>query len=141
MRTYQPLSEYAPAKPPLPNTDPEPESLPPSSVVGAAELIAAGCEPLEMLTGIVEIVEDWPNEYRRALPETRTDRPPGEENDAVWFIRSPWPSLTPKDALSVLWTSLPRENEASWPAVTREVLSWPDERALSVFRRLWPGED
>ena len=86
MRTYQPLSEYAsPEPPPLPSTEPRPEPMPASSVVGAPALIAAGFEPLEMLTGIVEIVEDWPNEHRRALPETRTDRPPGEENDPVWL--------------------------------------------------------
>ena len=133
MRTHQPLSEYAPAKPPLPSSDPEPASLPASSVVGAAELIAAGFEPLELLTGSDWIAVDWPNQRKRALPESRPDRLPDGADEQVWFVKSPWPSLAPFDALGVIWANLPRDDDVSRAEAAREILRWSDERAVAAF--------
>jgi len=133
MKTYQALNEYAPPEQPPRLDEPQPESLPPSSVVGAAELIAAGFEPLELLTGSDWIAVDWPSQRKRALPESRPDRLPDGADEQVWFVKSPWPSLAPFDALGVIWANLPRDDDVSRAEAAREILRWSDERAVAAF--------
>lgn len=95
---------------------------------GADDLIAAGFEPLEELTGVTWIGAQWPTAHRRALPEVRADYLEAGE-DVVWFVRSPWPSMTVTEVISLVWSQLPRDDESSWPATIRDVLSWPEDRA------------
>jgi len=110
--------------------------MPASSVVGAAELIAAGFEPLELLTGSTTLAGDWPNQHKRSLSETRPDRLPDDQGELVWFVRSPWPRLTPEQVLDLITTYLTHDNEPRWPEVTREIFAWSDERAVAVLNKL-----
>lgn len=47
---------------------PGPEALRGDDMPGAVELIAARFEPLDSLTGATWIGEEWPHEYKRAIP-------------------------------------------------------------------------
>jgi len=133
MRRYQGLAESAPPETRPVYTEPQPEPLPASSVVGAAELIAAGFEPLESFTGDIWITDDWPEGHKRSLPESRPDWLPECEGEQVWFVTSPWPSLTPQQVLNLVWAHLTEENEPRWPEVRREIFGWSDERAVAAF--------
>jgi hypothetical protein len=136
MRAYQPLSEYAPPEPRPRPTGPQPEPLPASSVIGAPALVAAGFEPLESFTGDIWITDDWPSGHKRSLPESRPDRLPDCEGEQVWFVTSPWPSLTPRQVLNLVWAYLTEDNEPRWPEVRREIFGWTNQRAVAVLKQL-----
>jgi hypothetical protein len=137
---YRPLSDSdgghsasgaTPAAAPELITD-GPETLP-----GAAELIRAGFEPLESMTGASWVAEAWPDEDRASLPESRLDRIFEPRDETVWFVRSPWPGISVDDALTIIWAALPRTEER-WCEIAQEVLAWPEDRARSALREI-PG--
>src|SRR5437763_1917831 len=70
---------------------------PVETVPGAAGLLAEGFVPLERLTGDTRVVEAWPEEHRRVLPETRPALQTDLDDDEIWFVRSPWPTISPAD--------------------------------------------
>lgn len=138
MATYRPLNATSPPDDqdrPRSVVSPPPDSARVRQLAGADELIAAGFEPLEELTGTISIGQQWPEAHRRSLPETRPENLEIGE-DVVWFVRSPWPSLTAAEAIDLVWSQLPRDDdESGWPAKAREVLSWPEALAQDVFDR------
>lgn len=106
----------------------------PTEVPGASELIAGGFEPLELHTGITSIIDEWPSEYKRGIPETRLDQVEGDESERVWFVKSPWPSLTLAQAISMVWENLAWDNESNWSELRRVIFAWSDEQAVAAAR-------
>jgi hypothetical protein len=80
----------------------------PETVPGAAELVDEGFVALGRLTGGTWFVEVWPEEHRRALPETRSVLLADNANAKVWFVRSPWPSISPTHVVSLVYASQTR---------------------------------
>jgi hypothetical protein len=106
----------------------------PETVPGAAELIAAGFEPIESLTGAVWVATVWPEEHRRTIPETRPGWLDEHSDGLVWFVRSPWPDIAPSDVLSILWVTLDWSTEESEQrTLAAQVLSWTAERARAAL--------
>lgn len=111
------------------------ESLPP----GAAELRAAGFTPLEELTGAVRIALAWPEEHRRSVPETRELWLDDTVEGRFWLVRSPWPALSARDVVSLLWRwverdRLPHDDDRD-RAETEEFFGWDEQRVLEFLRR------
>lgn len=136
MTSYQGLNVNKPPPSHYEGSENSPDREPaaPIEVPGASKLLAAGFEPLELLTGVTSIIDEWPSEYKRGIPETRLDQREGDESERVWFVKSPWPSLTLAQAISMVWENLPWDNEPAWSAVRREIFGWSDERALAAAR-------
>jgi hypothetical protein len=127
--TFRPLNASRAGDEPSSSSDlPQPEQVPARELPGALEFVDAGFEPLEELTGVTWIGEHWPAEHRRSLTETRSENL-AFDHDVVWFVRSPWPSLTAAEAISLVWAHLPREDENAWPAVAQQILSWTEHQA------------
>jgi hypothetical protein len=105
-------------------------------VAGAAEIMAAGFAPLETLTGVFWVVNHWPEQHRRSVPETRPEWIDGQPDGRLWFVRSPWDGLSASQVLSVIWAHLPREDESQWPEIAGDILTWTQTRALEAFRSL-----
>lgn len=70
---------------------------------GVAELVADGFVPLEDLTGNLEIAAEWPELYRRSVPETRPGWDEVWQDGQCWLVRSPWPSMPVTDVVTLLW--------------------------------------
>jgi hypothetical protein len=118
---------------------------PAESVRGAAELLAEGFVALEGLTGMRSVVDAWPDLHRRALPETRAASLTDFDDDEIWFVRSPWPSISPADALAMVWAGLARVGTDSMPgdaiavlhhAQAVSILGLDEVTALSFLRSL-----
>lgn len=116
-----------------PTTSPELISDGPEVVPGALELMRAGFEPLESLTGAAWISQVWPEDHRSKLHETRKARIIDPSDEDVWFIRSPWPGISTEDALSIVWANLPRDDEDSWYALAGAILAWPASKAVEAY--------
>jgi hypothetical protein len=109
MSGYEPLNEGSPF--PDDDGDDDVHALviePPETVPGAAELLAEGFVPLEQLTGATSVAEAWPEEHRRVLPETRPAMQTDLDDGRIWFVRSPWPTISPADVLSMVWAGQTR---------------------------------
>lgn len=70
---------------------------------GAARLIAKGFTPPDELTGADEIIAEWPEAYRRGVPETRPNLAGLTDDDTYWLVRSPWPAVLVEDVIALLW--------------------------------------
>lgn len=108
----------------------------PETVDGATEIMAAGFAPIETLTGAFWVVNQWPEQHRRSVPETRPEWIDGQSDGRLWFVRSPWDGLSASQVLSVIWAHLPREDESQWPEIAGDILTWTQTRALEAFRAL-----
>jgi len=136
------MSEYGPldATSQVPNeptsrTPAQPDPIPPIDIPGASAVVDAGFQPLEELTGVTWIVTSWPAHCRRSLPEARADRLAVEQGAPVWFVQSPWPSLSPAQVISLIWANLPRDTEEAWPDHVAEIFAWTEQRAQEEFSR------
>jgi hypothetical protein len=110
----------------------------PETVAGAHELIAAGFEPIETLTGACWVVDHWPEEHRRFVPESRPEWLDSRPDGRLWFVRSPWDGLSAGQVLSVVWANLPRDEEPRWPRMTGDILRWTETQAHAAFGALPP---
>lgn len=131
------LNARQPQEPPYggsPTTSPDLVSDGPEVVPGAVELMRAGFEPTESLTGAAWISQVWPEEHRAKLQETRTARIIDPADEDVWFIRSPWPGISTDEALTIVWANLPRGEEDSWHALARAILAWPASKAVEAYQ-------
>lgn len=72
--------------------------LPPGVVAAASE----GFVPIENLTGL-DAAALWPEEHRRAVPETRPGVSEYTADGMCWLVRSPWPSMSAQDAVRLMW--------------------------------------
>lgn len=88
---------------------------------GVVEATRAGFTPLSDLAGDDLVVTVWPDEHRRAVPETRPDKREFSEDGNFWLVRSPWPDIPIQEVIDLMWT-------------------WVDERHPIATRRI-PGED
>jgi hypothetical protein len=109
------------------------------TVAGVADLRAQGFEPIEEYTGAVGIGQLWPQHHRRSVAETRScwlGAPGGDGR--LWMVRSPWPSLSLRDSLDVVWTWVERDHESldtdRWRERVSEALTW-DETAATRWHR------
>jgi hypothetical protein len=88
---------------------------------------AQGYEPLHAHTGAVEELGPiWPEAHRVALPP---ELEPDE--DQRWLVRSPWPSITVREAIELIWSWVewpPRDLSVGLEGAA-EVLGWPEEVA------------
>jgi hypothetical protein len=77
----------------------------PDVVPGVLAIRGLGFEPVEEYTGAVWVADVWPEAHRRSVAETRdfwlTSMP--ETAGRVWLVRSPWPSLTLREAFNAMW--------------------------------------
>jgi hypothetical protein len=99
---------------------------PPAEVVRLRE---QGFEPLHGYTGFAdELGPAWPVDLR---VELSAEVEPDEERR--WFVRSPWPSISIPEVLALLYPVVMQraDNTELRPTDVREVLSWPEDRALA----------
>ncbi|BEP11701.1 hypothetical protein acdb102_00120 [Acidothermaceae bacterium B102] len=116
----------------------------PRSVPGATELLAEGFVPLEELTGAMWVAEAWPEPHRRVLPETRPAMLTNPDDGRLWFVRSPWPTISPADVLSMVWAGRTRVDsstmksriEVLWHAQALAILGLDEATATSFLRSL-----
>ena len=92
--------------------------------------------PIETLTGTFWIVQHWPEQHRRSVPETRPEWRDGQPDGRLWFVRSPWEGLSASQVLSVVWANLSREDESRWPEIAADIFEWTQSRALEAFGAL-----
>jgi hypothetical protein len=82
----------------------------PDVVPGVLALRGLGFEPVEEYTGALWVADVWPRGHRRSMAETRdswlTSMP--ETAGRVWLLRSPWPSLTLREAFNAMWRCIER---------------------------------
>lgn len=110
----------------------------PDIVAGVAGLRAQGFEPIEDYTGAVEVAHLWPDAHRRWVVETRPDWLDGAGADGrLWLVRSPWPALSLRDSLNVLWSWVERDHAPLdaelWRRRVSEALAW-DEKTAADWR-------
>lgn len=127
---YGPLNDRPGREPASSEQLPPPPA--PDTVPGASAIIADGFEPIENLTGAVWIVEIWPSEHKRSVPETRPEWIGEQPEGRMWCIRSPWPGLKASEALSVIWAELPRDGSDE-VAAAAEILSYPEDAARRIL--------
>jgi hypothetical protein len=125
----------------LPETDDAPRlhvKSPSQALKHAREL---GYVPLREETGVApDLGRLWPVEHRMwvedigpALGEEAED---DEERDR-WLVRSPWPALSVRQVLTVLWRwverdPLPHERE-DWIERVCEVWAWDESEAVRIL--------
>jgi hypothetical protein len=80
-----------------------------SGVDGA---LAAGFVPVERRT----VGDAWPNDAKQLI-------------GTVWFVRSPWPSLTAEQAIRLVSAKAPDDD----PDALYEIFDWPDIQAHAAF--------
>jgi hypothetical protein len=104
--------------------------LDPTEVI---EIKRAGYESLEEYTGATaELGPCWPADCARSFPETRWFAQPG---DVRWYVRSPWPNIPLPDIFTFIWPFVERGDGLDTEvrlARMREVLTWPEDRALAA---------
>src|SRR6185437_16377215 len=104
----------------------------PDTVPGVRELRAQGFLPLEEHTGAEWVGQLWPEQDRRSVAETRPVWLNDLDSDGrLWLMRSPWPSLTLDDSLSVLWSWAERDRPQPldidvYRERVAEALSWDE---------------
>jgi hypothetical protein len=112
----------------------------PDTVVGVLDLRAQGFEPIEEYTGAVEVAQLWPDSHRRSVPETRAAWLDAPDCDGrLWIVRSPWPSVSLRDALNLLWRWVERDHarldDDLWRQRVSEALAWDDKTAAEWHRQ------
>ena len=102
------------------------------AVPGVLALRRLGFAPVEEYTGALWVADVWPETDRASVAETREfwlmSMP--ETAGRVWVLRSPWPSITLRDAINAMWRWMERPGiEYKVDTVKEraaEFLSWPE---------------
>ena len=95
-----------------------------------ARLWSQGYRPLHGVTGVgADLGPLWPEGLTLQLPVALE-----EDDDFLWYVRSPWPSITVAEVIELLWPWVERPpfdpaDQDVWAKRTSEVLRWPGERA------------
>ena len=105
------------------------------AVPGVLALRRLGFAPVEEYTGALWVADVWPETDRASVAETREfwlmSMP--ETAGRVWVLRSPWPTITLRDAINATWRWMERPGiEYDVDTVKEraaEFLSWPEAEA------------
>jgi hypothetical protein len=98
----------------------------------------AGFEPWDQLTGAEWMFDLWPEQHRRTVAETRRPQLDDDSGAQIQLLASPWPSLTLRDALNMLfrWAELDWDPEVTadpYPSRVAEALTWTDQQAKTFL--------
>ncbi len=91
-------------------------------------------------TGAMWVAQLWPPEHSRWVSETRPVWLNDFDSDGrLWLVRSPWPSLSLRESLNVLWSWSERDHAQLDQQQLRkrvsEALAWDDATAVDCHRR------
>ena len=116
------------------------EILGPDTVVGVTGLRAEGFAPIEEYTGAGWVAQVWPDEHRRWVAETRSVWLNDADSDGrLWLVRSPWPRLSLRNALNVVWSWVERDhaslNIEQHRRRSAEALAWDEAKAVEWHQR------